>query len=133
MASEYPKLQSLLKLAIAYNNDFSIIDNSVTAEDIEEFIYWKISIKPTYSNSDAEACFKYHQELDKFKKFLEVTRKLNMEKLNYALNSCVTLKDLAISTIIENPEFFKPNILPADLEDKLTELGLTGEAAPKVL
>lgn len=63
-------LQSFLKLTIAYkDNNFGVIDESVTVKDIEEFILWKVSLKPTYSNSNAKACFKYYQELDNFKKF----------------------------------------------------------------
>lgn len=124
-----------MKLATACNNkDFSIVDESVTTEDIKKFTEWKISKSPKYTSSNTKTCFKYLYELQNFIKFLEIKPGLDkqeIKKLNDTFSSCCKLKDLIISKIVEQPKIYeyKTGILPKDLIEELVyhELNLAGE------
>ncbi|HJD56102.1 MAG TPA: hypothetical protein LFW21_05695 [Rickettsia endosymbiont of Pyrocoelia pectoralis] len=133
--NEY-ELKAFLKLAIACNNkNFSIVDKSVTTEDIQKFAEWKISIKPENSKFFS----KHLNELCNLKNFL-LTKETFKEsefigKIDDNLNPYSSLKNLLMFKMVEEPKIYeyKAGILPHDLIDEFKdyELKLKGVVKPE--
>lgn len=118
-------LQSFLKLAIACkDNNFAMIDNSITINDINEFLDWKISITP----EESRFLSKNLKELYYLKNFLftktEFHKNEFIEKINDTVNLHTTLKNSLMFKIVENPELYKPDILSEDIIDQLKDYEL---------
>ncbi|MGX6959894.1 MAG: ankyrin repeat domain-containing protein [Rickettsia endosymbiont of Pentastiridius leporinus] len=125
--SDKPELKAFLKLAIACNNnDFSIVDKSVTTEDIQKFTEGKISAKP----ENPKFFSKHLNELYHLKDLLlskeEFKKSEFIEKIDNHLNSYSTLKNLLMFKMVEQPKIYKyeAGILPEDLENNLKDYGL---------
>ncbi|HJD59687.1 MAG TPA: ankyrin repeat domain-containing protein [Rickettsia endosymbiont of Omalisus fontisbellaquei] len=131
VSKKQPELKAFLKLATAYvNNNLSIVDDSVTTEDIKEFMKWKISTSPKYTSSNTKACFKYLHELQNFIRCLETKSEVIKQEIQ-KLNDYLKLTDLVLSKMVEKPDIYKykADILPEILTEQLEESGikLTGE------
>ncbi|QQV75332.1 hypothetical protein H6P87_00885 [Rickettsia tillamookensis] len=133
VSKKQPKLKAFLKLAIACkDNNFSIIDDSVTTKDIQEFTNWKMSILP--KNKKSKLFPQHSNELYNLKNFLETKAEFienkTIEKIENTTDYCFKLQYLLTSKIAENPEKFKTKFdqLSPDLVQKIEDykIELTG-------
>lgn len=129
------KLRALLALIkVCKYNDFSMIDYSITHEDIQEFLEWQISITPENSRFFS----KHLKELNNLQCYLTTNTKLtdikSMKQLKETINFYNTLKNSLIFRIVENPDLYDkdtvPDTLLIELNNKSKDfvLKLTGEA-----
>ncbi len=107
-------------LKLCQDNDFKIIDNSITVKDIEEFIDWRMTTLP--KNHEF---ISYHlKELYNLQNHLIRNPKFNNNEIIQKLDSILmTAEDYDKSFIVEQ--------LPKQLIDKteVSEFELTGKTA----
>ena len=107
IATKKPILKSLLTLTKACkDNDFSIVDNTITTKDIAEFVDWRMSITP-----DNSRFFLGHLKmLHNLRKYLAAKELIDAEKmqsLNKTINSYSTLYNSLIFKIVDTPKLYK--------------------------
>ena len=80
-----PILRALLTLTKACkDNDFSIVNNTITAKDIAEFIDWQLSITP----ENSRFFDKHLSELNNLKNFLETKELVSNETIQKINEHC---------------------------------------------
>ncbi|HJD66651.1 MAG TPA: ankyrin repeat domain-containing protein [Rickettsia endosymbiont of Bembidion nr. Transversale] len=100
--SNKPELKALLTLTKACkDNDFSIVDNTITAKDIVEFIDWQLSITP----ENSRFFDKHLSELDNLKNFLETKELVSNETIQKIDEHITSYSTTEISSPDVTPSF----------------------------